>query len=221
MGELMSNVQKKAVIFDLDGTLLNTLEDIAISANNALNALGFEPQELDKYRYFVGEGIVKLFENIFASNPQKPEIIAKAVEHFERHYLTVNTKPYEGIAQMLSFLQDKGIKIAILSNKPDALTKLCALQYFKEWNFEVVYGAREGVAKKPDPTGVLEVVELLKLDPQECYYMGDSWIDMQTAKRANITSLGALWGFRDEKELTENGASHLLKHPLDIVKFFS
>lgn len=215
---------QKAIIFDLDGTLLDTLEDIALSANYALSTLGFETQEIVKYRYFVGEGVIKLFENIFASNPQTPMLIAEAVKLFEEHYRTQfyqNTKPYEGIAKMLTFLQKKGFKMAILSNKPDSFTKMCALRYFRKWHFEVVYGAREGVPRKPDPTGALDIAEVLGMDPKACYFLGDTCIDMQTANRANMMALGAVWGFREEKELKENGALHTMQHPFDVIKFFS
>ena len=215
---------QKAIIFDLDGTLLDTLEDIALSANYALSALGFPAQEVKKYRYFVGEGVVKLFENIFVSNPQPSGVIDQAVHLFEEHYRTQfyqNTKPYEGVAKMLTFLQKKGFKMAILSNKPDSFTKMCALRYFKPWHFEVVYGAREGVPRKPDPTGAFDIATLLGIDPKECYFLGDTCVDMQTAKRATMIALGAVWGFRDEEELTQSGASCLMHHPFDVIKFFS
>ena len=147
---------QKAIIFDLDGTLLDTLEDIAISANDALVHLGFEAQEVQKYRYFVGEGVVKLFENIFAASPQSPAIIAEAVQRFETHYakqFNQTTKLYEGISKMLTFLQKRGFKMAILSNKSDSFTKMCAIKYLRQWHFEAVYGARDGVPRKPHPQG--------------------------------------------------------------------
>ena len=215
---------KKNIVFDLDGTLLDTLEDIAISANFALTSLGFQAQESEKYRYFVGEGVFKLFENIFASDPQDKETIQKAVALFESHYtkqFNQNTKLYDGISKMLTFLQKRGFKMAILSNKPDSFTKLCAIKYLREWKFDVVYGAREGVPRKPHPKGALEISELLHVKPEECYYLGDTMIDMQTANRAGMIALGALWGFREEAELREYGAKHLMKTPSEVIKLLA
>ena len=215
---------KKNIVFDLDGTLLDTLGDIATSANFALVTLGFQAQEREKYRYFVGEGVFKLFENIFASNPQDKETIQKAVSLFESHYakqFNQNTKLYEGISKMLTFLQKRGFKMAILSNKPDSFTKMCVMKYLREWKFEIVFGAREGIPRKPHPTGALEICELLHVMPNECYYLGDTMIDMQTAKSAGMIALGALWGFREESELREHGAQYLLKTPSEVIKLLA
>ena len=215
---------KKNIVFDLDGTLLDTLGDIATSANFALVTLGFQAQEREKYRYFVGEGVFKLFENIFASNPQDKETIQKAVSLFESHYakqFNQNTKLYEGISKMLTFLQKRGFKMAILSNKPNSFTKMCVLKYLREWKFEIVFGAREGIPRKPHPTGALEICELLHVMPNECYYLGDTMIDMQTAKSAGMIALGALWGFREESELREHGAQYLLKTPSEVIKLLA
>lgn len=214
----------RVIIFDLDGTLLDTLEDIAISANFALTSLGLKAEESQKYRYFVGEGVFKLFENIFASHPQDKETIQKAVTLFESHYakqFNQNTKLYDGISKMLSFLQKRDFKMAILSNKPDSFTKLCAIKYLREWKFDVVYGAREGVPRKPHPKGALDIIELLHVKPEECYYLGDTMIDMQTANRAGMIALGALWGFREEAELREHGAKHLMKTPSEVIKLLA
>ena len=215
---------KKNIVFDLDGTLLDTLGDIATSANFALVTLGFQAQEREKYRYFVGEGVFKLFENIFASNPQDKETIQKAVSLFESHYakqVNQNTKLYEGISKMLTFLQKRGFKMAILSNKPDSFTKMCVMKYLREWKFEIVFGAREGIPRKPHPTGALEICELLHVMPNECYYLGDTMIDMQTANSAGMIALGALWGFREESELREHGAQYLLKTPSEVIKLLA
>lgn len=215
---------KKNIVFDLDGTLLDTLEDIAISANEALRTLGFEARPIECYRYYVGEGVFKLFENIFAQDVQSHETILRAVELFEAHYATQfdrHTQPYEGIGKLLSFLQARGFKMAILSNKPDAFTKKCALKYFRTWKFEAVFGVREGVPRKPDPTAVLEICERFSALPEECFYLGDTMIDMQTANRAGMKAIGALWGFRDEAELREHHAAHLAKTPGEVIKLLA
>ena len=214
----------KVIVFDLDGTLLDTLEDIAISANFALKTLGFEEEEVSKYRYFVGEGVIKLFENIFASHPQSDEVISSAVALFESHYAVQfykNTKLYDGVSKMLTFLQKRGFKMAILSNKPDSFTKMCVFKYLRKWDFEVVFGAREGIPRKPHPQGALDVAEALHVKPHECYYLGDTMIDMQTASGAGMISIGALWGFRDEEELRLHGAQFLAKTPSEVIKLLA
>lgn len=224
MVQTASASMSRVIIFDLDGTLLDTLEDIAISANFALTTLGFDAQPTYKYRYFVGEGVFKLFENIFATNPQNQETIHKAVTLFESYYaqqFNQNTKLYDGIRKMLSFLQKRRFKLAILSNKPDSFTKLCAIKYLREWKFDVVYGAREGVPRKPHPKGALDIVELLGVKPEECYYLGDTMIDMQTANSAGMIALGALWGFREEAELREHGAEYVMKTPSEVIKLLA
>ena len=214
----------KTIIFDLDGTLLDTLEDIAISANFALTTLGFEAEDTLKYRYFVGEGVFKLFENIFASNVQTPALIQQAVTLFGTHYtkqFNQNTKLYEGVSKMLSFLQKRNFKMAILSNKPDSFTKMCAMKYLRQWKFDVVYGVREGVPRKPHPRGALEISEFLHVKPNDCYYLGDTMIDMQTANSAGMIAIGALWGFREENELKEHGAKYLAKTPSEVIKLLA
>lgn len=215
---------KKNIVFDLDGTLLNTLEDIAISANFALVTLGFQAQESEKYRYFVGEGVFKLFENIFASNPQSLELIQHAVSLFESHYakqFNQNTKLYEGISKMLTFLQKRGYRMAILSNKPDSFVKMCVFKYLSKWQWEVVYGARENIPRKPDPQGAIDIAKALHVSPQECFYLGDTSTDMLTANRAGMIAIGALWGFRDEAELLEHGAKYIVKEPSEVIKFLT
>lgn len=215
---------QKAIIFDLDGTLLDTLEDIATSGNFALSQLGFEPQAISDYRYFVGEGVRKLFENIFVASPQSEAVLDQAIAFFEQHYATQyqqNTKVYEGVSKMLTFLQKRGYMMAILSNKPDSFTKKCALKYLRQWDFKAVYGARESVPRKPDPQGALDIAEALHVRPEECYYVGDTMIDMKTAKSAGMHSIGVLWGFRDEEELRLHGAKHIVKDPNEIIKLLA
>lgn len=224
MAEAVSANMNKAIIFDLDGTLLDTLEDIAISANFALTTLGFNAEATEKYRYFVGEGVFKLFENIFSQTPQTQDVIQQAVSLFESHYskqFNQNTKLYDGVSKMLTFLQTRGFKMAILSNKPDSFTKMCAVKYLRSWNFDVVFGAREGVPRKPHPKGALDISALLDIAPDRCYYLGDTMIDMQTANNAGMIALGALWGFREENELREHGAKYLIKSPSEVIKLLA
>jgi phosphoglycolate phosphatase len=189
-----------------------------------LTTLGFNAESTEKYRYFVGEGVFKLFENIFAKTPQTQEVIQEAVRLFESHYakqFNQNTKLYDGVSKMLTFLQTRGFKMAILSNKPDSFTKMCAVKYLRSWKFDVVFGARNGVPRKPHPQGALDISTLLEIEPHRCYYLGDTMIDMQTANSAGMIALGALWGFREEDELREHGVKHLVKTPSEVIKLLA
>ncbi len=209
----------KAVIFDLDGTLLDTLEDIAISVNYVLKEYKKEPIELERFRHLVGKGALQLIKDVLPDENQKS--IEKALELFEKVYAKQydkNTKLYEGIGKLLTFLKKRGYKLAILSNKPDSFTKLCAIKYLRKWDFEVVFGIRENVPKKPAPDGVYDIFQALHVEAKESVYVGDTDIDMITAKRANIeNSIGVLWGFRDEKELRENGAKYIASSPKEMI----
>lgn len=215
-------VRKKAIIFDLDGTLLDTLEDIANSVNYVLLQYKKEPIEAEKYRYLVGSGALKLIQDVLPQESE--ESIKNALSVFEKHYVKEydkHTKLYDGIAKLLTFLQKKGLKMAILSNKPDSFTKLCAIKYLRNWKFEAVYGIREGIPRKPDPAGALEIMKELHVEPSECLYMGDTKIDMITAKSANIDSIGVLWGFRDKEELEQNGAKYIATSQVEAIKLIS
>ena len=212
----------KAVIFDLDGTLLDTLEDIAISVNYVLKQFNKEPIPINKYRYLVGSGALKLMQDVLPDADE--EGIKKALNLFEEHYAKqydINTKLYKGIEKLLTFLKAKGIKLAILSNKPNSFTKLCAVKYLRNWNFEAVYGIREQIPRKPSPDGALAIMEELHVEPKECLFVGDTKIDMITAKNAGIDSIGVLWGFRDRDELEQNGAKYITTSPADTIKLIS
>jgi len=211
-------MRKRGIIFDLDGTLLDTLEDIAISVNHVLNLYKKEPIELQKFRYLVGQGALQLMQDALGVDEAEAKV---ALEKFEKHYATQysqNTKLYKGVSKLLTLLQKRGFKMAILSNKPDSFTKLCAVKYLREWKFEAVYGIRENVEKKPSPQAVYDILEEFKLKPDECLFMGDTKIDMITAKNANIDSIGVLWGFRERLELEENGAKYTVSTPADAIK---
>lgn len=209
----------KAVIFDLDGTLLDTLEDIAISVNAVLNELGKEPIEVSRFRYLVGEGALQLMKNAMPN--EEESYYHNALELFEKHYAkqyAQNTKMYEGISKVLTYLQVKGVHLTVLSNKPDSFTKKCVLKYLRNWDFGAVYGVRENIPRKPAPEGVYDILEDLHVKAEEVVFIGDTKVDMQTAKAANITSIGVLWGFRDEEELRENGADFIAKTPSELIK---
>lgn len=210
----------KAVIFDLDGTLLDTLEDLASSGNRVLAQLGYPPHPSHAYKYFVGDGMVTLVERILPEEERNAELLSRAVDLFRQDYAenwAVKTKPYDGIGVMLDRLHALGVRLCILSNKPDEFTRLCVSRLLPDWSFELVYGQRDHIPKKPDPAGALEITRELGLEHREVLYVGDTATDMQTAARAKLDKVGVEWGFRDARELKENGADYIIDHPRKLI----
>lgn len=209
-----------AILFDLDGTLLNTLEDLANAANNALTAFGLPAHPVDAYRYFIGEGAKNLMKNALPPAQRTEDIIQHCLVRFRENYEQTwdnTTRPYNGVPEMLTALQSKQIKFAVLSNKPDDFTRKCVEQLLPSWQFMCVFGQRDGVPRKPDPTAALEIAKNLKCDPAKMLYVGDSGTDMQTAVAAGMFPVGALWGFREREELLSNGAKTLIAHPSELL----
>lgn len=219
--ECAEYMEFKAIIFDLDGTLLDTLEDLADAGNRVLAQAGLPVHSTDSYRYFVGDGLISLIQRILPEEMRTAEEVQRMALAFRDVYATnwnAKTKPYEGIEDMLATLQGRGLPMNILSNKPDDFTKVCVKEFFKESSFAHVLGNRDGVPKKPDPQGALKIASLLNLQPAEILYLGDTATDMKTAVRAGMLPVGALWGFRPERELEESGAKHLVGQPEDVVR---
>lgn len=211
----------KAIIFDLDGTLLNTLEDLADSMNSVLMRMGLPTHPVDAYKYFVGDGIEKLASRALPETHQDKETVKSCVEEMQREYgahWRVKTCPYKGIDAMLNSLAERSISLNVLSNKPDALTQLTVSAFFSSYSFDMVSGAKKEIPKKPDPTGALHIVKALNLSRDQFLYLGDTKTDMETARNAGIFALGALWGFRTASELRASGAHALLEQPLDILQ---
>jgi len=211
---------KQAVLFDLDGTLLDTLEDLADAVNAVLTSLGFPVHPLDAYRYFVGDGVETLMRRTLpASAAADPLLLARAVSLQRTEYLArcyAKTRPYPGVPEMLDALERRGARMAILSNKPDAFVGEMVRHYFPRVPFEIARGARPGVAVKPDPGSALQVAAEMRLAPGEFLYLGDTNTDMLTARAAGMSPVGALWGFRTEAELRESGAARLIAAPGDL-----
>jgi phosphoglycolate phosphatase len=212
----------EAVIFDLDGTLLDTLTDIGDAVNRVLANKGFPTHEIPTYRNLVGDGARILIERALPDKYRKKKIIDACLEEYIEDYshnYNVTSKPYSAIPNLLDALKAKGLKLGILSNKPDAITKNCAKAFLSKWDFDVVLGQRDSVPRKPDPNGALEAAKRLSIPPSHIIYVGDTAIDMKTAVSAGMFPLGVLWGFRSRKELKENGASAVIDHPLDALNF--
>lgn len=207
----------KAVIFDLDGTLLNTIDDLADSANYVLEQLSFPQHETEKYKYFVGNGIPKLIERCLP--PDKQEAKQQALEMFLTYYDAHSrdkTAPYDGIKQLLGALKGKGLELGVITNKAHAIAQE-VVDYYLPGEFDYVRGLDETISAKPCPDGALDVAKRLGVQPSQVLYVGDSGVDMQTAVNAGFTPCGVLWGFRKEDELKENGALYIVSSPMEIA----
>ncbi len=212
----------KALIFDLDGTLLDTIEDISNAVNSALVEFGFSPHPLDKYKNFVGDGVEQLVLRSIGKDVDRAtfeKVFNKVKENYSNN-LFVKTKPYKNIIETLEELKRKNIVTGIISNKPHKFTELTVNYYFDRSLFSFVYGASDSYPKKPDPFLANKVVEDYKLSKDEVAYVGDSDIDILFAKNAGIFSIGASWGFRGEEELRRSNADFIVSDPLQLLEFF-
>lgn len=208
-----------SLIFDLDGTLLNTIADLAHSTNYALEKSGFPTHAIEAYKYFVGNGINKLFERALPEGERTQENIARIRSAFLVYYDAHNadyTAPYPGIPELLSQLQADGMALAVASNKYQRATEKLVRQYFPDIRFAAVFGQREGIPTKPDPTVVRDVLQITGCTAEETLYVGDSGVDMQTAANGGLVSIGVTWGFRPRAELEECGARHIVDSPDEI-----
>ncbi|MBW1814184.1 MAG: HAD family hydrolase [Deltaproteobacteria bacterium] len=209
----------KAVIFDLDGTLLDTLQDLANSYNRVLKKMGFPTHLVDAYRYFVGEGARVCMTRALPAENRDVVTIDTSLQMFLDDYAqnwNIYTKPYKGIPEMLKALSELDLKMAILSNKPQEDTEKCVKKFLSNWKFEVIFGQKDSVPKKPDPTAALEISRLLGVLPEEFFFIGDTPIDMKTATAAGMVPFGVLWGFRSIDELIKSGARATIKTATDI-----
>jgi len=216
-------VRYRALISDLDGTLLDTLQDLADSVNAALARLGFPQHELAPYRYFVGDGRRALALRALPEDRRDQAtldlLIACIGEEYGKRWMNLS-QPYEGIPELLDVLTARGVRMAILSNKPHSYTEAIVSGLLPNWSFEFVLGESPSTPRKPDPSGALNIVEQMGIEPGECLYLGDSGVDMQTATAAGLYPVGVLWGFRTADELLANGAAVLVEKPADIIALF-
>lgn len=211
----------KLVIFDLDGTLLDSIEDLALSTNYALRKYGFPEHTRDKYRYFVGNGVTKLIERALPESLRTEETIEAVRAEFAAYYdlhKSDMTAPYSGIVELLDALQQRGVMLAVASNKMHEATCAMVDFYFPAHQFSVVLGQRQGVAIKPDAAIVNEILTRTGVTQDEVLYVGDSGVDMQTACNAGVPGVGVTWGFRTRLELEENGARFVVDRPVEILE---
>ena len=213
----------KGVIFDLDGTLLDTLEDLGDSMNHVLHDRGFPTHPTDAFRYFVGSGGAKLVSRALPPEKRNDKMEAECLEAFLSEYnrnWKRKTKLYEGVSDLLDALTVNHTKMAILTNKPQHFAELCIQEFFSGWDFAMILGQKNGIPMKPDPTGPREIVRCLDIPSEAFLYLGDSDIDMKTAVNANMFPVGAKWGFRPERELRESGALKVIGRPTDLLELF-
>lgn len=210
----------KLCVFDLDGTLVNSLADLADSTNYALKKHGFYTYPVEKYRYFVGDGVPMLIKRALAENAS-PETEAALLNDFNDYYsihYADRTEAYDGNKELLQEISKRGIKCAVLSNKPDNFVKIIVKKIFPDFKFAWIQGKIEGFPKKPDPAALNNILQSLVIEPENTLYIGDSNIDIRTGRNAGTPTCGVLWGFRTRAELEKAGAGHIAAAPGDILK---
>jgi len=216
----MDTSNYQGIIFDLDGTLLDTLTDLADATNRVLTCHGFATHPVGAYRYFVGDGMRMLVERALPPEQRVAEVVDQVFSELHADYgenWAVATRPYAGVVELLAGLQQRGIVMSVLSNKPDEFTGVMVRTYFPDIPFKCIYGLSDRVAKKPDPSGALRIAAETGIKPAQTLYLCDTLVDMKTAVSAGMFPIGALWGFRDEPELRAGGAELLLQHPLQLL----
>ena len=203
----------RVVLFDLDGTLIDSLADLGQAVNRALAELGHPGHPKEDYRQFIGEGARQLVARALPESVRGDEaLVDRALDLYHKHYHDCwhdQTTVYPGIDALLEALHHSGTRLGVISNKPHAFTTLCVEHYFPAAGFDVVFGQREGVSRKPDPAAAIEAARKFGAEPAQCAYVGDAGVDMAFAKAAGMTAIGVEWGFRDRAELLAHGAEHL------------
>lgn len=209
-------------IFDLDGTLIDSLGDLADSMNVVLDERGYPVHPLDAYRHFVGDGIEMLVRRALPPEVVDTPHIIEVVDAMRKEYSSrwlATTRPFPGIPELLARLRSLGIRSAVLSNKPDFAARAIVRELFEDGAFDVIRGAREDVPLKPDPTTAIEVASDLGLGPELVVFIGDTPIDVKTGRNAGMRTVGVTWGFRRAHELMDAGADHVIHEPFELVRF--
>ena len=214
-------IKYKACIFDMDGTVLDTLSTIAYYGNRALKHFGFPEQRPEDYKEFAGNGAKVLVHRMLsAASSDTEENFGKVYPYYVSLYETDTaylTAPYEGISEMLCALRERGVKCAVLTNKPNVAAQSVLFQMFLPEDFALCVGQTEKMPIKPAPDGALYIAHTLGVKPFECLYVGDTWVDMDTGKNAGMDTVGVLWGFRGEDELRSHGAKYMIKKPIELI----
>lgn len=211
----------KAIIFDLDGTLIDSLHDIADSLNNVLQRNGYNTHSVNDIKTFIGEGVKLLVERSLPQNLRQTNIVNNLLSQYRAEYTKLcclKTRLYNGIPEILDTLSAKKISLNVLSNKPDEFTQIICKHYLKPWKFEEVQGQKEGVPRKPDPSAALAMAYRLVYDPAQIIYVGDSAVDIQTAQNAGFTSVAVTWGFRTRAEMEPYKPNYFINTPFELLQ---
>ena len=212
---------KKLCIFDMDGTLVNTIDTISHFANTALNKFGYDSIPTDTYKVLVGNGsdilVQRMLKTLGKESDDHRELHSYYVDIYDKDFMYL-TAPYDGIIDMLKELKRRGVSVAVLSNKDDQTAKKVANELFEDGLIDLCLGARPGVPLKPEPDAVFEIMKYFGVSADECLYIGDTGTDMKTAKNAGLYAIGVLWGFRSEEEIRENGADVIINDAMKIAK---
>ncbi|GFK93994.1 Phosphoglycolate phosphatase [Fundidesulfovibrio magnetotacticus] len=212
----------RAVLFDLDGTLLDTLEDLADAGNATLAALGHPTHPVERYKQFVGDGVAMLVRRALPPGAGDEEF-GRALSVMRGEYearLAGKTRPYPGIPELLDALTARGVPMAVVSNKPDPFCQTTVCDYFGAWTWGAVLGETERFPRKPDPAGALHVASALGVAPADCLFLGDSPMDVRCALNAGMTPVGATWGFRERHTLEAEGGRLFIDRPEELLRFF-
>ncbi|MBM7022322.1 HAD family hydrolase [Treponema sp. Marseille-Q4523] len=213
----MSGLYYKAVIFDMDGTILDTLDDLASSVNYALEANGLPKRTREEVRRFVGNGAVKLIRRAVPEGTEDDlfdKVFALYTSYYDVHCADA-TKPYDGITELLAILRSKGVKTAVVSNKPDEAVQILVETYFPHL-FDAAVGTRDGIKTKPAPDSVFEIIKKIGAEKKDCVYVGDSEVDIETAKNAGIPCISVSWGFKESEFLAEHGAQKIVNNAKEL-----
>ena len=215
------SIRYKACIFDMDGTVLNTLDTIAWYCNETLKHFGFPQNPVEDYKEFAGNGAKELVHRMLAASGRDTEENFEAVYPYytalyetDASYLTT---PYEGIPELLAALRERGVRAAVLTNKPNGAAQLVRNEMFLPGDFALCVGQTDEMPVKPAPDGALYIAEKLGVSPADCLYVGDTWVDMETGRNAGMDTAGVLWGFRGEDELRRHGAKYIIKTPAELI----
>lgn len=221
---VMEEFMFKAILFDLDGTLLDTLRDLADSVNAILSSHGMRTFPVNDYRYFVGKGLRDLIKCVLPEDKVDERLVDEFLLAMKSEYAqrwAVNTVPYPEMPELLDELQRIKLPMAVLSNKADDFTQIMVKTLLPKWHFQVIRGLKDNFPPKPDPASALQIAHEMKIQSKDFIYLGDTGIDMQTANAAGMYAVGALWGFRTAEELKKNGAKNLVESPLQVLELLN